>query len=82
MIIEGNQRGHASQLAKHLMNIEDNDHIIVHEVSGFYSENVEEALREMRITSRATQCTQFMFSVSLNPPQNEKVPLVHFEEAI
>jgi len=82
MIIEGNQRGYASQLAKHLMNIEDNDHIVVHEVSGFYSENVEEALREMHITSRATKCTQFMFSVSLNPPQNEKVPIEHFEEAI
>ncbi len=46
MILEGNQRGGAKQMAKHLLNAKDNEHVEVHEVSGFVSDNVHGALRE------------------------------------
>ena len=82
MIIEGNQRGHAKQLANHLLNDRDNDHVTVHEITGFSSETVHGAFQEIQATSRATRCTQFLFSVSLNPPQDEIVTNETFEKAL
>ena len=82
MILEGNQRGGASRMARHLMNIEDNEHVEVHEVSGFLSDNLHDAFHEMHASAKGTKCKQFMFSVSLNPPHNEKVPLEYFEQAL
>lgn len=82
MILEGNQRGGASRMARHLMNIEENDHVEAHEVSGFLSDNVHDALHEIHASARGTKCKQFMFSVSLNPPHNEKVPIEYFEQAL
>ena len=82
MIIEGNQRGHAKQLANHLLNDRDNDHVTVHEITGFSSETVHGAFQEIQATSRATRCTQFLFSVSLNPPQDEIATNETFEKAL
>lgn len=82
MIIEGNQRGNAKQLANHLLNDRDNDHVTVHEITGFSSETVHGAFQEIQATSRATRCTQFLFSVSLNPPQNEITTNETFEKAL
>ncbi len=36
MILKGSQRGNGGQLAKHLMNSSDNEHITVHELRGFF----------------------------------------------
>ena len=82
MIIEGNQRGNAKQLANHLLNDRDNDHVTVHEITGFSSETVHGAFQEIQATSRATRCTQFLFSVSLNPPQNEIATNETFKKAL
>lgn len=82
MIIEGNQRGNAKKLANHLLNDRDNDHVTVHEISGFSSETVHGAFQEIQATSRATRCTQFLFSVSLNPPQDEIATNETFEKAL
>ncbi|MEM7619885.1 MAG: hypothetical protein AAF228_05410 [Pseudomonadota bacterium] len=35
MILKGSQRGGALQLADHLMNSKDNEHIEVHAINGF-----------------------------------------------
>ena len=82
MILEGNQRGGALQMAQHLMNTKENDHVEVHEVSGFLSDTVQGALHEIHAAARGTKCKQFMFSVSLNPPHNETVPVEYFEKAL
>jgi len=82
MILEGNQRGGARQMARHLMNTQDNEHVEVHEISGFMSDSVMGALDEIHAVSRGTKCSQFMFSVSLNPPQNVIAPPEYFENAI
>ena len=82
MILEGNQRGSAAEMARHLMDLEENDHVEVHEISGFLSDDVHEAFHEMRASARGTKCSQYMFSVSLNPPHNEKVPVEYFEQAL
>ena len=82
MILEGNQRGSAAEMARHLMDLKENDHVEIHEVSGFLSDDVHEAFHEMHASARGTKCRQFMFSVSLNPPHNEKVPIEYFEQAL
>ena len=70
MILKGSQRAGASALADHLMNARDNDHIHILELSGFVSNDVHGALLETHAISKATRCQQYMFSLSLNPPQD------------
>lgn len=81
MILIGNQRGGAKDLALHLLK-EENDHVAVHELRGFMADNLMGALNETYAISRATRCKQFLFSLSLNPPQQENVPIHAFEQAI
>ena len=82
MILKGNQRGGGRQMALHLLNAEKNDHIDVHEVSGFIASDVLGALNEAYAHSKGTKCKQFMYSLSLNPPEDEQVPVALFEEAL
>jgi|GEM_PF-5438686 len=39
MILKGNQRSSARQLAVHLLNERDNEHVEVHEIRGFASDD-------------------------------------------
>ncbi len=82
MILEGAQRGGADRLARHLLNTQDNDHVEIHEISGFLAGDLLGALREVEAVSRGTQCRQYFFSLSLSPPKTENVPVAVFEEAI
>tara|TARA_R110002072_G_scaffold11196_2_gene50984 strand:- start:145262 stop:146254 length:993 start_codon:yes stop_codon:yes gene_type:complete len=82
MIIKASQRGGAQCLARHLLNANDNEHVEVHQVSGFVSESLPGALQEAYAISRGTRCRQFLFSVSLSPPQGEQVPIETFEETV
>jgi len=81
MILVGNQRGGAKNLAFHLLK-EENEHVDVHELRGFASNTLMAALNETHAISRATRCKQFLFSLSLNPPQDENVSTETFEQAI
>lgn len=81
MILKGNQRGGAKNLALHLLK-EENEHVEVHELRGFVSDNLVSALGEAYAVSRGTKAKQFLFSVSLNPPQSENVSTADFEDAI
>lgn len=82
MILKASQRGGGMQLARHLLNSRDNDHVKVHELRGFVSSSLEGAFKEAYAVSRGTKCTQFLFSLSLNPPEMQRVPVDVFEAAI
>lgn len=82
MILKASQRGGGLQLARHLMNDVDNDHVELHEVRGFAASSLQGAFKEAHAVSRGTRCRQFLFSVSLNPPETERVPIEAFETAI
>ena len=82
MILKGCQRGGATQLATHLLKTEENEHVEIHELSGFVADDLHGALNEIYAVSRGTKCHQFMFSVSLNPPATKQVPIEYFEKAI
>jgi len=82
MILKASQRSGARELAKHLLNADANEYVTVHQVSGFISEDLLEALEEIYAISRGTRCKQFLFSLSLNPPDYADVSIKEFEAAI
>jgi hypothetical protein len=82
MILKGSQRGGGRDLAVHLMRTDQNEHVRLHETRGFMSDDLRGAFKEAEAISRATKCRQFLFSLSLSPPEREKVPVDVFEQAI
>ncbi|SDU42736.1 relaxase/mobilization nuclease domain-containing protein [Stappia sp. ES.058] len=82
MILKASQRGGGAQLARHLLNDTDNDHVRVHELRGFVASDLHGAFKEAHAISRGTRCRQFLFSLSLSPPETAKVPIEVFEKAI
>lgn len=82
MILKGSQRGGAKQLGLHLLRTDENEHVEVHEIRGFASQDLIGALREAEAVSRGTRCKQFLFSVSLSPPPNERPGPGAFEDAL
>ena len=82
MILKGSQRSGAKQLGLHLLKTEENEHVELHDIRGFMSEDVVGALREAEAVSKGTKCKQFLFSVSLNPPENKNVRIETFEQAV
>jgi len=82
LILKGSQRGGGQDLAVHLMRTDQNEHVRLHETRGFMSDDLRGAFKEAEAISRATKCRQFLFSLSLSPPEREKVPVDVFEQAI
>ena len=82
MILKASQRSGAKQLGTHLLRTDENEHVELHEISGFMSETLQGAMNEAYALSKGTKCKQFLFSVSLSPPENESVRVEVFEKAI
>lgn len=81
MILKGSQRSGGNALAAHLMNEHDNDHITLFELRGFISNDLKGAFQEIHAVSKGTRCQQYLFSLSLNPPQNETASERDFADA-
>ena len=81
MILVGNQRGGARDLAAHLLK-DENEHVHVHELRGFIADDLDGAFAEAEAMSKGTRCRQFLFSMSFNPPAHERVKTEAFENAI
>ncbi|WIY52164.1 relaxase [Devosia sp. YIM 151766] len=82
MILKASQRGGGQDLAAHLMKMDDNEHLSVHELRGFASDNLRDAFREVEAISKGTKCRQYLFSLSLSPPADARVSVDDFEKAI
>ena len=82
MIFYASVRGNADELAKHLLNAEENEHVTVHDIRGFVADDLAGALLEAYAISKGSRCRQFLFSLSLNPPEYADVPIEDFEAAI
>lgn len=82
MILKGSQRSGGQDLAAHLMRGDENDHVELHEIRGFIANDLSGAFKEAYAVSRATRCRQYLFSLSLNPPETERVTIDSFRDAI
>ena len=83
MLTKGNQRGGGRNLARHLTNARDNDHVEIHDIRGVASEDVLGAFLEIEACAAAarSRCTQPFVSVSFNPPPGLSVGVDRFEQA-
>lgn len=81
MILKAKERGDAPQLARYLLSLRDNEHVELHEVSGFVSDDLTHAFDEADAIARGTRCKNYLFSISLNPPQGAYVETEVFERA-
>lgn len=82
MILKGSQRSGAVKLAAHLLRLDENDHVELHELRGFSANDLKGALREVEAIAKGTRCRQYLFSLSLNPPETERVTAEAFEAAV
>lgn len=80
MILKGSQRSGARQLAAHLLK-DENDHVELVELRGFMAESLEGAFDEAHAIAKGTHCKQFLFSLSLNPPQDQILNAEAFQKA-
>jgi hypothetical protein len=71
MIAKGNQRSGGAQLATHLLNAHDNERVEVLEVRGSIASDLHGAFTEWHAQSKATSCTQYLYSLSVNPDQRQ-----------
>ncbi|WP_373088362.1 relaxase/mobilization nuclease domain-containing protein [Sneathiella sp.] len=81
MILKAKERGSAAQLARYLLTMRDNDHVELHEVRGFVSDNLLDAFFEADAIAAGTRCKNHLFSISLNPPESAMVTTEDFEKA-
>lgn len=82
MILKASERGDGSQLARYLLAMRDNEHVELHEVRGFVSDDLRGAFSEADVIARGTRCKNHLFSMSLNPPAGTNVSVEAFEQAI
>lgn len=82
MILKAKERGNAPQLAKYLMSMRDNEHVELHELRGFVSDDLLGAFQEAEAISKGTKCQNHLFSMSLNPPEGQNVDREAFERAV
>jgi len=69
-------------LALHLLNVEDNEHAIVHQLNGFMTDDLMGAFGEIEAIAQGTKCRQYLFSLSLSPPKTANVSVAEFEKTI
>jgi hypothetical protein len=82
VILKASERGDASQLARYLLALRENDHVELHDVRGFASDDLPGAFQEADAIAKGTRCKNHLFSMSLNPPENATVAIDAFEQAI
>jgi hypothetical protein len=82
VILKAKERGNAPQLARYLMAMQDNEHVELHEVRGFVSDDLADAFHEADAIAKGTRCKNYLFSISLNPPGGANVSTAAFEHAI
>jgi len=82
MILKASQRGGGQDLAAHLLKTDDNEHVRLHELRGFVSDDLRGAFKEAEAVSRGTKCRQYLFSLSLSPPASATLAPDAFEAAI
>lgn len=67
MILKGNQRAGACDLATHLLNAADNQHIEIAQITGAIADDLHGAFAEFEAVAIGTMCMQALYSLSINP---------------
>lgn len=70
MIIKGFSITAGQRHAAHLLRTDENEHVFVHEVSGFVASDLHGAFKESESIARGTTCQQHLFSCAFAPPES------------
>lgn len=81
MILKGSQRSGGSNLAAHLTNTRENDHVEIAQIRGLAASDLKGAFLEIEAASHGTKAKQAFFSVSFNPPENGNITRADFGRA-
>tara|TARA_Y100000052_G_C2955263_1_gene89627 strand:+ start:2259 stop:3488 length:1230 start_codon:yes stop_codon:yes gene_type:complete len=82
MILKASERAYGQDLARHLLNAQDNEHVELVELRGFVSDDLSGAFEEAEALCHGTKRTsKYLFSLSLNPPEDANATLEDFENA-
>jgi hypothetical protein len=73
VVIKGNARGGAGQLARHLERTDTNERIAVRDVRGVVAGDVLGALNEMDGVASGTRCTRPLYHASINTAPGEEM---------
>ena len=65
MILKGSQRGGGANLAAHLTNTRENDHVDIAEIRGLAGDDLRSAFAEIEATAQGTRATQPFFPCRL-----------------
>jgi len=78
VILKGSQRGYGRNLAAHLTNGRENDHVDVADIRGTAAQDLRGALLEMEAAAQGTKCQQPFFHVIVNPPETANLTREQF----
>lgn len=67
MILKGNQRAGAADLATHLSNEYDNERIEIAQVRGTVADDLHGAFAEIEAVAAGTRCKEPLYSLAINP---------------
>lgn len=81
MILKGSQRGNGRNLAAHLLDGRDNDHVSKIDLRGTAADDLRGALLEIEATAHGTKCQQPFFHVIFNPPEHANLTREQFAAA-
>ena len=82
MIIKASERAYGQDLARHLLNAQDNEHVELVELRGFIADDLSGAFKEAEALCRGTKrASKYLFSLSLNPPEDANASVEDFENA-
>lgn len=69
MILKGNQRTGAADLATHLSNAYDNTRVELAEIRGTVADDLHGALADFAAMAKPTKCQQPLYSLAINPAE-------------
>jgi hypothetical protein len=82
VIIKGQSRAGAAELAAHLQRVDTNERMEVIEVRGTIAHDLEGALHEMEALSSGTRCKNPLYHASINVPIHERLGMEHWQQAV
>ena len=73
MVIKGNSRGGAAELAQHLQRADTNERVQLIELRGVAAPDLDGALREMEAVASGTRTKRCLYHASINTPVEERM---------
>lgn len=82
MIIKGQSRAVAAEVATHLRKVDDNERVVEQAPRGTVAQDLLGALREMEAMAAGTRCKKPLYHAKINPEPGERMTPERWERAV